>query len=99
MHKKVKRFGLEGTIADDSMFIKSREDYEKMLTDSMRDSGYVPVLGMGPYFSTTFDHDRKVYAFVVSAYGVFVGEKKGWKYEGLDLSDGRLYKKTTPANK
>ena len=90
---------MEGVVADDKDFPKVRNDYEKLVIDNMRDGGFIPVLGMGPYFATDFDKDTGTYNFLITAYGVFVGERKSWKLEGIDLDSGVLYPKSTSRNK
>lgn len=90
---------MEGTLADDSLFLTTKTYYFKLILDSMRERGYVPVLEMGPYFATEFNEDKKNYNFVVTAYGVFVGERKAWHIEGIDVETGTLYPKSTPQNK
>jgi hypothetical protein len=98
MHRKIRRFGMDGIIGDDSLFTRVRTQYEKMIIDDMRDRGYVPVLGMGPYFSTRLNI-KGYYDFVVTAYGVFVGERKAWKIEGIDVDNGSLIPKSIHPNK
>jgi hypothetical protein len=90
---------MDGTIADDSMFTTTKTYYFKLLLDSMREQGYVPVLEMGPYFATEFNEEKKHYKFVVTAYGVFVGERKAWRIEGIDVESGTLYPKSTRPSK
>jgi hypothetical protein len=91
-HKSIKRFGLEGTIADDSMFIRFREQQEFHLLAAMREAGYVPVLGFGPFFSTSYDEEKDTYTFVLSIYGIHVGVKKASTIEGIDGA-GRWYER------
>lgn len=99
MHRKPKPFHMQGTIADDRLFARVRTEYEKLIIDDMRNRGYVPVLGMGPYFATTFNDKKKNYDFVVTAYGVFVGERKAWRVEGIELDTGTLFPKSTHPSK
>ena len=99
MHRKIKRFGMEGVIADDSLFTRVRTQYEQLLIDDLRDRGYVPVLVMGPYFATEFNRDKQHYDFVVSVYAVFVGERKAWKIEGIEPDSGMLLPRPTRPTK
>lgn len=99
MHRKIRRFGMDGTLADDSMFTTSKTYYIKLILDSMREQGYVPVLDMGPYFATEFNEEKKNYNFVVTAYGVFVGERKAWRIEGIDVDSGTLFPRHTHPSK
>lgn len=92
LHKTIKRFGIEGQIADDAMFIRFREQQESMLIAAMRESGYVPVLGFGPFFSTAYNEDKDTYDFSLSVYGVYVGIKRAGSVEGVDGA-GRWYER------
>ena len=90
---------MDGTLVDDSKFISARESHEKLIVDGMGEVGYIPVLGMGPFFSTSFNAERGDYDLVISAYGVFVGEGKAWRLEGMDLETGTIYPKSTRPSK
>lgn len=83
---------MEGTIADDAMFIRFREQQEFNLLAAMREAGYVPVLGFGPFFSTSYDEEKDSYTFVLSIYGVHVGIRKASVIEGVD-GTGRWYER------
>src|SRR6478736_7398288 len=96
-HRPVKRFQEKGSVADDSDFIRTRETLDKVITDGMRDEGYVPILDLGPFWSTSLEGEH--YTFVLSYYGVFVGREKAWKTLGMDGA-GRFYPvSTTQKNK
>lgn len=104
MHEDIKKFSIDGEIGDDSDFVRLKEQFSKMVVDSMRDAGYVPVLEMGPYFSTEFvpsikKKNRGTYQFRVTAYGVSVGRNRSWKIQGIDVETGILYPSSTPASK
>lgn len=99
MHRKIRRFGMDGIIADDSMFTTKKQQYIQLIIDDMRNRGYVPVLNMGPYFATSYNMEKNHYDFVVTAYGVFVGERKAWKIEGIDVDSGTLFPKSTRPSK
>jgi hypothetical protein len=83
MHKDIKKFPLDGRINDDSDFIRLRAQFETLMIHQMRDGGYVPVLDIGPLFSTQLEKDGH-YTFVLTIYGVYVGKKKAWIIEGMD---------------
>lgn len=89
-HKNIKRFGLDGSIGDDKDFIKSRESFTHMILEEMRDSGYVPVLDLGPLWSTSWNGES--FDFVLSLYGVHVGMRKAREIEGYD-GYGVMYKR------
>lgn len=82
MHANVKRFGFSGVIRDDCDFLRIRVQYEQILIHQMRTDGYVPVLTLGPLFSTKMID--KGYEFDVTVYGVYVGKKKACLIEGMD---------------
>jgi hypothetical protein len=81
---------MQGTIVDDKLFTRARTEYEKYIIDDMRNPGFVPVLGVGPYFSTELNEDGH-YDFIITAYGTFVGERKAWRIEGIEPETGTLY--------
>ena len=95
MHSNVKRFQVDGIIGDDADFPRLRAHYEHLLAKEMRNNGYIPVLDLGPYFST--EYQSKQYNFVVTAYGIYVGRRKAWEIQGI--TNGRLVSMTTPKNK
>lgn len=92
MHRGLKRFGFSGTIRDDSDIPRLREQYEAMVIDDMRESGYIPVLDLGPFWSTSYDGGK--YEFIISLYGLYVGKRKAWELSGVD-GHGTLYPKNT----
>lgn len=87
MHSNVKRFQVEGIIDDDASFPRLRAQFEDMLVKEMRSSGYVPVLDLGPFFSTEYRHDEN-YDFVITAYGIYLGRRRAWEITGI--SNGQL---------
>lgn len=93
MHRKIERFGFSGQINDDSDFIRLRAQFESLVITQMRDDGYVPVLDLGPLFSTKY-HKDGTYTFVLTVYGVYVGRKKSRCIEGMDGSGKYLPRST-----
>lgn len=96
MHSNVKRFQVDGIINDDADFPRLRAHYEDLLIKEMRGNGWVPILDLGPYFSTEYRQDGS-YNFVSTAYGIYVGRRKSWEIHGM--MDGRPVSMTTPKNK
>ncbi len=94
MHPAIRKFSLSGEVKDNYL-VSQRNLLDKVMIDAMREQGCVPVLGLGPLFSTRYDKKRDVLIFQVSYYGVKVG-KKSWEIEGMDLS-GRMLKRTPPS--
>ena len=97
MHRTPKRFHIESEIADDSYFITQRETQIDLLIKMMRDDGYVPVLTLGPFWSTQLNENGR-YDSVLSIYGVYVGRKKSWEYMGMD-GDGKMFLNPIPKDK
>lgn len=95
MHRPIKKFTVDGVIASDSDIIRLREQMENMLITDMRDEGCVPVLGLGPLWSTKYNAQDNNYSFVLTVYGVSVGRKKSLEIEGMDVS-GNLIRRSTP---
>jgi len=93
MHKDIKRFHIESEIGDDSQFIRQRDQQEHMLLQMMRDAGYIPVLDLGPFWSTKLN-DKERYDSVLSIYGIYVGKRKSCMYVGVDGA-GKYYPTST----
>lgn len=96
MHPAIKKFSLSGEVSD-NMLVRQRDLLDHVMVDQMRETGYVPVLGLGPFFSTIYDQERDVICFEVSYYGVRVG-KKSWIIDGMDLG-GKMINKSIPNSK
>lgn len=96
-HKNIHRFQLKAKIADDSHFIQQRETQEKYLIEEMRDKGYVPVLDLGPDWSTALD-DKEHYDSLLTMYGIYVGRKKSWDFMGVSAT-GTFFPAATPKSK
>jgi hypothetical protein len=96
MHSNVKKFQVDGIINDDADFPRLRTQFEDMLVKGMRSDGYIPVLDLGPYFSTEYRQDE-TYNFLITAYGTFVGRRKAWEIQGI--CNGRPVLMTIPKNK
>jgi hypothetical protein len=100
MHRNVKRFGMDGEVADDSDFARLRSMYEKMITEQMRDEGYVPLIGYGPFWSTSYDVEKDNYKFLSSVHGIYVGRKKSWEIQGITVEDRIIpFRITLPKSK
>ena len=55
MNKKIHKFGMEGSVADEALIPQVREMLERQVITSMRDQGYVPVLDIVTQFSKRGD--------------------------------------------
>jgi hypothetical protein len=97
-HDGVKKFQMKSQIGDDSSFIRQREVQERLLTDQMREGGYVPVLDLGPFWSTSLlrepddigQYENVKYESVLTMYGTYVGKRKACEFLGMD-GTGRYY--------
>ncbi len=83
MHKNIKKETLRGTIGDDRDFIRLRSQFEFMMVRDMREKGYIPVLDLGPFFSTSYQDGS--YEFVLSVYFVYVGRNRAWINDGYSM--------------
>lgn len=82
MHKRIKRFSLDGQIHDDRFIPRMKEEYVRLLADSMRDEGYVVRLDIEPDWSLSYTGNY--YEFILSVYGSYIGKKNASCIEGLD---------------
>jgi hypothetical protein len=82
MHKRIKRFELSGQITDDIYIPRMKEEYVKLLADSMREEGYVQRLDIDPDWSISYTGNY--YEFVLSVYGSYIGKKNAACIDGLD---------------
>lgn len=83
MNKKLKSFGTQGQIHDDSAIPRLRKQYEHIIEEDMRSQGYVPILDLDIQFSLSYDEPNDIYDFDIIIYGVYVGKKKSYLYEGF----------------
>ena len=83
MNKKLKSFGMQGQIHDDSAIPRLRKEYERLIEDDMREQGYVPILDLETQFSLLYDEQNDIYEFDIVVYGIYVGKKKSHLYEGF----------------
>jgi hypothetical protein len=93
LHKKIKRFELSGQILDDIFIPRMREEYIRLLSDSMKETGYVPRLDIEPDW--TLSYTGNYYEFKLSVYGSYIGKKNAECIEALD-KNRPIY---TPQNK
>jgi len=89
--KKISRFRWAVSFADSSEYAKKYDSVIKMFTDELRGKGYVPVLDLGIH--VTVDYDGKVFKYVLTQHGIYVGRKRAWQIDGL--AGGKLIPRTT----
>ena len=82
LHKRIKRFELTGQIADDKFIPRMKDEYVRLLADSMRDEGYVQRLDIEPDWSLSYTGNY--YEFILSVYGSYIGKKNAACIDGLD---------------
>lgn len=82
LHKRIKRFELSGQIADDKFIPRMKEEYIRLLAESMRDEGYVQRLDIEPDWSLSYTGNY--YEFILSVYGSYIGKKNAACIDGLD---------------
>lgn len=80
-HKKIKDFSMDGQINDDADFMRLRDQYEKIIDETMRISGYIPHLDLDTVFTTSYN--GKSFEFKITCYGIYVGKAKSKCYTGV----------------
>ena len=90
-HKKIKRFQVGVEFLDDSDIIRIKHQYENLLTDKMRGSGYARVLDIDPAFSVEFTGET--WKFLMTLHGIYIGKRKAEVCEGW--SQGKLIPRPT----
>jgi hypothetical protein len=79
--KTIKRFQHKVQVKDSSVWIRTARQHINSLTDQMRSQGYVPVLDLNPHASV--DYTGKVFNYVITIHGIYIGRKRAWEIEGL----------------
>lgn len=99
MHKRIKRFELQGQITDDIFIPRMKDVYIKLLCETMRETGYVQRFDIDPDWSLSYTGNY--YDFTLSVYGSYIGKKNAACIDGLDKNrpiytpqskSGELYK-------
>ncbi len=75
-------FQLEGQILDDRAIADMKEKYIKLLSESMKEQGYVIRLDIDPDWS--LQYTGNYYEFILSVYGSHIGKKNAACIDGLD---------------
>lgn len=83
MKKTIKPFNLEGEFLDDSVAYLTRVTSENFLDKLIRDKGYIRALDIDPIWSTWYAYDTDQWFFSMTIYGVYVGKRKSWQFEGI----------------
>lgn len=89
MHgKQIKKYTHSGEIRDDKDFIRIRENLEKLIIETMREEGYLPLHDLPPLWSTEWL--GKKYSFCLTMHALYAGPKKARDYDFF--CDWRLVK-------
>jgi hypothetical protein len=89
---------MEGEVKDDADFARLRAQFETYVLREMREAGFIPVLDLGSYWSTSFDPIKEKYSFVLSMHGFHVGRRKACQVEGI-TAEGKMIPRNTPPSK
>lgn len=81
--KRIHAFKSEGEAVDVESVYRLRTWMENEVIAGMRERGYVPVLDIVPTLYTDYDADTTKFRWQITVQGVFVGQKKAKKYEGM----------------
>ena len=93
-HQMIRRFAVAGDFLETKM-IQTKETVHRVVSNMMRDEGYVPLLDVSPVFQTDYRGGERYY-FTYTVHGVFVGKEEAWHIAGV--MDGKLIP-YTPKNK
>ena len=83
-HKPIKKFSLDGTIKDDAMIIRLKNEYIRLLKTEMVLTGYVPRLDIDPDFTISYNHIKEYFEFTLTVYGTYVGKTRAKWTIGID---------------
>ncbi|MCA1799868.1 MAG: hypothetical protein LC650_01055 [Actinobacteria bacterium] len=78
---KIRRFVLEGAVADPGHLIRKQPTEEKRLRLQMFRDGHIPVLDIPPLVYTEYQQDKGTFLYSITMYGVEVEdarEAEGW---------------------
>jgi hypothetical protein len=92
MHDEIRRFGIEGQIADINI-VDQKQRLVDFQENRMREEGCVPSLDLDPQFTLDYDAESETFNFALSVYGVYVGEDS-WQVAGV--SSGTTIQRFTP---
>lgn len=84
-----KAFYMSGEVSESITF---RETAEKSLRDEMVAKKYAPIVGLGPYWSTSYDWESDTKIFHLTMHGCYVGDKIK-EMQGIDAYTAQPIKK------
>lgn len=82
MHDEIKKFSLEGEMADTNIS-QNKERLVEYVESLMRDYSFVPALDLEPQFTVNYNPDTEVFNFQLSVYGVKVERESVWDTSGV----------------
>lgn len=97
MHDDIIRYSMSGEITDANLE-SHKAQLVSFVETQMRDDGVVPSLDLDPAFTLDYDHERDVYKFVLSVYGIYVGTG-GDLWGTAGVTSGKKIMKYTPLAK
>jgi hypothetical protein len=80
MHRPIKKYTHKGFIRDDADFPRLRCELERLITQQMREEGYVPVYELNSFWSTVYEAESKRYNFQLSMYASYAGKVKALQF-------------------
>lgn len=83
-HKRITKFGIEGSIYDESHVDRLKAEYLSLLVLQMKADGYVRRTDIDPQFTFFYDGPRNGFSFKLSVYGIYVGKRMAQKLAGVD---------------
>lgn len=96
-HKNIRKFTIDGVLGQDSDIPRIRAQYESLLVHDLRNKGYVPVLDLDSQWATEYHVDTDTWGFALSVYGVYLGKRKAYEWEGF--SGNKLIPRNTQSAK
>lgn len=91
-HQMIRRFAVTGEFTETKM-PTTRDTIDSVVSNMMRDEGYVPLFDVAPVFRTDYRGGER-YLFTYTAHGVFVGRQAAWQIAGI--LDGKPIPYTQP---
>lgn len=85
-HRPLKKFGLDGTIYDDSAMWRLKIEYIRLIISEMRLSGYVPRIDIAPDFTIEYNENTQAFKFEISLYGIYIGKRQSEWIFGINGS-------------
>ena len=83
-HKPIKRFNLNGVIYDDSLIMRLKDEYIRLLISEMKLSGYVQRIDIDTDFTIEYNEKAQTFQFELSIYGIYTGKKQAEWIKGID---------------